>query len=229
MENLPIYIAVSFILITFLSIFLFYRATKQSKMSLALIIGWLIFQGSLSLLGFYKNTTSMPPRLVFALGPVLILNISLFATQKGSAFIDSLDIKTLTLLHVVRIPVELVLYGLFVYKAIPEIMTFEGRNWDILSGITAPIMYYFAFAKKQLPKTILLIWNFICLGLLVNIVSIAILSAPTPFQQLALYQPNVAILHFPFVWLPAVVVPLVLFAHLVSIRKLLKKADTNDL
>jgi hypothetical protein len=67
----------------------------------------------------------------------------------------------------------------------------------------------------------LLLWNFICLGLLINIVVNAVLSAPSVFQQFAFGQPNTAILYFPFVWLPCCVVPLVLLAHLTSIRKLL--------
>ena len=39
-------------------------------------------------------------------------------------------------------------------------------------------------------------------------------------QQFGFEQPNVAILHFLFVWLPGVVVPLVLLAHVVAIRRL---------
>lgn len=68
-----------------------------------------------------------------------------------------------------------------------------------------------------------MLWNLICLGLLLNIVVLAILSAPSPFQILAFDQPNIAITHFPYVWLPSVVVPIVLFSHLVAIRYFYKK------
>jgi hypothetical protein len=101
-------------------------------------------------------------------------------------------------------------------------MTFEGMNFDILSGLTAPFVYYFGFIKKQLHTKFLIVWNILCLGLLINIVSIAILAAPTPFQKLALDQPNTAVLYFPFIWLPAIIVPLVLLSHLASLRQLLK-------
>lgn len=93
-------------------------------------------------------------------------------------------------------------------------MTFEGRNFDILSGLTAPIIFYFGFVTKQLDRKVILIWNFICLALLINIVVVAILSAPFPFQQFAFDQPNIAVLYFPFNWLPSCVVPLVLLSHL---------------
>ena len=68
----------------------------------------------------------------------------------------------------------------------------------------------------------MLVWHVLALALLLNIVTIAVLSLPTPFQQFGLDQPNWGVLHFPFNWLPAVVVPLVLFAHLVAIRRLIR-------
>ena len=101
-------------------------------------------------------------------------------------------------------------------------MTFEGRNFDILSGISAPIIYYFAFAKGNTNKALLVTWNIACILLLVNIVAIAILSTPYPFQKFGFDQPNVAIFYLPYIWLPAVVVPIVLFAHVASLRQLLR-------
>ena len=136
---------------------------------------------------------------------------------------DRLDVKTLTLLHIIRIPVEIVLFFLFLQKAIPGIMTFEGRNFDILSGLTAPLIFYFGFIRKSITKQWLIAWNFLCLALLINIVATAILSAPFPFQQLAFDQPTIAISYFPFTWLPCFVVMAVLFAHLTCIRDLIAK------
>jgi hypothetical protein len=127
----------------------------------------------------------------------------------------------MTLLHIVRIPVEIVLFWLFLYKVVPELMTFSDRNLDILSGLTAPLVYYFGFSKRRLNPKLMLSWNIICLGLLINIVVHAIFAAPFPFQQLAFDQPNIAVLYFPFVWLPCCIVPLVFFSHLASIRQLI--------
>ena len=166
---------------------------------------------------------SMTPSLL--LFPPLLLIAILFITKSGRRFIDSLDVKTLTLLHIVRIPVEFILYWLFLYKVVPGIMTFEGRNFDILSGLTAPFVYYFGYRRKLLSKTILISWNIACLLLLFNIVITAILSAPAPFQHFAFDQPNIALLYFPFVWLPAFIVPVVLLSHLVALRYLIGKTQ----
>ena len=225
MENLPSYVKVVFILTTFLTIFLFYRATKKSTLTLGILFGWLALQSLIGLSGFYTETKTIPPRFLLLIGPPLLFIIALFLTTKGKVFLDSLDLKNLTILHTIRIPVEIVLFWLFLHHGIPELMTFEGRNFDILSGITAPLIYYFGFVKFQLNPKILILWNLICLGLLINIVANAALSGPSAFQKFAFDQPNVAILYFPFVWLPACVVPLVLLSHLAAVRQLLHRTD----
>lgn len=220
---MPVYISVVFIITTFLTVYVFYKAVSNSKITLIILLVLLMLQGIIGLSGFYTKTDTFPPRIVLLLSPSLLLITWLFSTVKGKNYIDTLNIKTLTILHVIRIPIECVLFWLYIYKSVPQLMTFEGRNYDILSGITAPFIYYFGLVKKQIPKKVILLWNFICLGLLINIVVNAILSVPVSFQQFAFDQPNVAVLYFPFVWLPACVVPLVLLSHLATIRHLLKE------
>lgn len=228
LENLPIYISIVFTLTTILTVGIFYKASNKSTPTLIILLVWLTIQAIIALSGFYTVTDKTPPRFLLFVLPPLLLIIGLFATSKGRLYIDSLNIKVLTILHMVRIPVELVLFWLFINKAIPQLMTFEGRNFDILSGLTAPIIYYYGFTKKQAGKRTMLLWNFICLGLLLNIVINAILSAPFPFQKFAFDQPNVAILYFPFNWLPCCVVPLVLLSHLATIRQLLRSLSFTN-
>lgn len=222
MENLPTYIPIVFVLTTVLTVWLFYKAAYKSKTTLFILVSWLALQSFIGLTGFYTVTDTLPPRFLLLVLPPLLFIIGMFATPQGRKYIDHLDIRMLTLLHIVRVPVEIVLLWLFMNKAIPELMTFEGRNFDIFSGLTAPFIYYFGFIKKTLGKNVILFWNFLCLALLLNIVINAILSAPYPFQKFAFEQPNVGVLYFPFIWLPCCIVPLVLLSHLAAIRQLLR-------
>lgn len=233
LENLPTYISFVFGLTTFATLALFFwamrnstaEATRQnaSKIIAALAI-WLLIQAILTFQNVYNtDANSVPPKIfLFGVLPSILTIIIVFATQKGRYFIDSLPLVNITYLHIVRIPVELVLFWLFLNKAVPELMTFQGRNFDIIAGITAPFIAYLGFTKGNLSRNFILIWNFICLGLLLNIVVNAFLSAPSPLQKFAFDQANIAILYFPFSWLPTFVVPVVLFGHLVSIRQLMK-------
>lgn len=229
-EQLPSYISIVFAVTTLATLILFYYAIRRShltgkkcNLTMFIIILWLVVQAVLTLNDFYNtDTLMMPPRFVLLIILPLLFILFLFLTKKGLLFIDSLSLVPLTWLHIVRIPVEIVLYWLFLHQAVPELMTFAGRNFDILAGLTAPLIAYYGLQKQKLSRRTILIWNFIALALLINIVTNAALSAPFRFQQFAFDQPNVAILNFPFTWLPGFIVPAVLFAHLVSIRQLFK-------
>jgi hypothetical protein len=221
MDQLPFYIAVVMIVATAYSTFVTVAAADYSRTVTLVLAGWLIVQGIIAMTGFYTLTDSFPPRFFLLVVPPLLFIILLFNNKIGKAFIDELDIKMLMLLHFVRIPVELILYWLYMNKAVPELMTFTGRNFDILSGITAPFIWYFGYVKPRLSKNVLIAWNILCLLLLFNIVCNAALSAPFPFQQFGFDQPNIAVLYFPFVWLPCCIVPLVLFAHVAALRRLM--------
>lgn len=225
MSYIPTFISIFFMMITGLTVAIFYKATTPSKPTLIILLFWLAFQTVISISGFYTDTDTMPPRVLLLLLPPLLFIVGIFITSKGRHFVDTLNLKSITILHTIRIGVEMILYSLFVYKAVPQLMTYEGRNFDILAGLSAPLIFYFGFIKKQLSRNAILIWNFICLVLLINIVINAILSVPFPLQKFAFDQPNVAVLYFPFNLLPSVVVPIVLLSHLAAIRQLLKMGE----
>jgi len=221
MGNLPLYSIIVFIVTTGITFFLFYRASNYSFAVFLIISIWLVIQGLLSLTGFYQVTDTNPPRGILFILPPLLFIIILFVTRGGRLFIDQMDPGTLTLLHTIRIPVEFVLYWLYLDKQVPKLMTFAGGNYDIISGITAPIVFYFGFVNKLIGRNIILLWNLLCLGLLFLIVRHAIFSIPSSLQKFGFDQPNIAILHFPYAWLPSCIVPMVLFSHLAMIRKLI--------
>ena len=227
MEHLPWYLAALFGITVLLTVWLFSKATHYSKPFLILLIVLIIVQSALGLSGFYDDINTMSKRFPLLVAPLMLLCISLFFTKNGKAFIDSLDIKTLTILHTIRILVELVLLGLYVHKTIPQAMTFEGRNFDILSGLSAPLIYYFGFVKKQISRPALIIWNAACMLLLFNVVASASLSLPARYQNFGFEQPNIAVGYFPFLLLPAILVPLVLFANAATIRQLILNKNIN--
>jgi hypothetical protein len=223
MSNLPFYIPAGFVFTTFLTIYLFYNASGKNLKLLMMLAIWMTIQSAVAATGFFTIENTIPPRFLLLLLPPLITILIVFSNVKGRLFVQSFNIEALTLLHSVRIAAEMVLLGLFLHKTMPQLMTFEGRNFDLLSGLTAPIVYYFGFVKKKLGKKAILAWNFTCLAILLFTVTNAVLSAPTPFQKFAFDQPTIAVLYFPFVWLPGVVVPLVIFSHLITIHSLLKQ------
>jgi hypothetical protein len=230
MESVPAYVSIVFILTTFLTVGFLLQAVKATglqtlpaKILLFLLPLWIILTGILAVAGFYQKTDGMPPRLLIAgVLPTLLL-IAVYFIFFRATFIERLPLRLLTLLHVVRIPVELVLYWLFLAGVVPQVMTFEGRNLDIVTGVLALLLYFLAFRGTGPKRWLLVAFNILGLVLLVNIVSIAVMSLPTPLQQMSFDQPNVAVLYFPYIWLPTIIVPTVLFSHLAALWQLLKR------
>jgi len=230
--HIPLFVDVFFVLTILFTLFLFYSVIKNSshiivrgKANILVVVLslWIIVQSVLALNHvFSSDTTFFPPKIaLIGVLPVILTIIIVFLTKAGKNFIDELPILNLTYLHMVRVPVEITLYLLFIYGAVPELMTFEGRNFDILAGISSPLVAYFGITKGKMAKGSLLAWNVVCFFLLINIVVNALFSAPSPFQKFGFDQPNIGVLYFPFSLLPAFIVPVVLFSHLVSIRQLL--------
>lgn len=228
-QGIPFYIQLSFFLTIIASTVWFYFSLLEGGPRSAiqrvglLLLAWIFLQSGLSLAGFYsRDPSALPPPFLLLVLPPFLTILGIFFSARGLAFIDRLSIWHLTLLHLVRIPVEMVLYWLFLEQWVPEAMTFAGRNWDILAGLSAPLVAYF-WIVRQYHRRLLIVWNVMCLILLLNIVVTAILSTPLPFQQFGLEQPNLAIFYFPLCFLPALIVPMVFFSHLAALRLLSKK------
>lgn len=224
LTTLPQCIIAGFLLTVVLAFILFVNAVKHKISTVVILFIWLIVTGVLSFKEVFLNTTASPPRLMLVMIPPIVLIIILLFTPAAKRYTDQVNLARLTWVHVVRVPVEITLYLLAANKLVPELMTFGGRNFDILSGITAPVIYFLCFKNDRVRRRqLLLIWNLVCLGLLLNIIVNAVLSIPFPFQQFAFDQPNVAVLYFPFTWLPCFIVVIVLYCHLAAIRQLMRR------
>lgn len=210
-------------------LFIIYKAYEnKSKAYLnvlyigGLILVWLSLQGYLANNDFYlSDTKSVPPRLLFAILPPFIFVLLILIYKKD--LILRMPGKWMTFFHVIRVPIELVLYGLYLEKLLPEEMTFAGRNFDIVIGLSAPVMAMLFYSNTSIHKRWIQIWNVIGLAFLINIVFHGIFSTPYPFQLFGLEQSNIAVLQYPVVWLPSFIVPSVLFFHLACLMQLLNK------
>ncbi|WP_258104272.1 hypothetical protein [Marinoscillum sp. MHG1-6] len=231
MNDIPNHIGLIFIacvIATFGFIYFGVRfSTKKSYLPtlvLTLISFWLLIIGVVTVNGYFLNFDSIPPRLMVFAAINLLIIILLFSLPRSRNFISQIPITTLTHIHIIRVPVEIVLWWLFLEHLVPQELTYEGANFDIISGITAPFAAIFLVGKKRQNRLWAVLWNVAALGLLINIVSRAIMNTPyfiSPTAEL----PNLAVFYFPFVYLPLFVVPAVLFAHLTSLYQLSLNSD----
>ena len=213
-SDLPIYVYATFFLALIFVLAIFYYASNKNLKLFIGIIAWGTLHSALAYSGFYENMKTVPPRMMLIVFPIVIIIISSIFSQKMKKWLSSLDLKKLLYLQVVRVPVELTLFWLFMANYVPEIITFEGQNFDIIAGVTAPIMALIAFRNNKINKPLLWTWHILSILLLLNIIITALISTPTVFQQIAFEQPNLAMFRFPFLLLPGIIVPLVLVSNI---------------
>ena len=198
---------------------------RQKKIFSGTIIGlvvWIFFVSIWSLTGMMADFSLFPfnfmPILAIPLVTILIITYSKIFKE----IIIHIPQQNLIRLQSFRIFVEILLWALYVINLAPVQMTFEGRNFDILAGLSAIIVAYL-ISKGSISKSGIAIWNIVCLGLLINIVVIAILSLPTPFRIFMNEPTNTVVTEFPISFLPGLLVPLAYGLHFFSLRKLALK------
>jgi hypothetical protein len=189
------------------------------------LIGWALLTAALSLSGFVSDFSTFPPRLLIVLVIPLIAIIWVVSTKEIREILRHTPAETLIWLQSFRIIVEVLLWRLFVNNLAPIQMTFEGRNFDILSGLTA-LVVGFLVAGKKISRSLVIAWNFACLGLLLNIVAVALLSMPTPFRVFMNEPSNTIVSQFPIIWLPAFLVPLAYGLHFLSLRQYFRSLES---
>lgn len=190
---------------------------KQSRIRLGSIIvlaGWAGLLAVMSLTGFAGNFDLFPANTAPVLAIPLIGILFIVFSGKAKHLLPLVPVKNIVYLQTFRFFVEILLWLLFIQNLVPIQMTFEGRNFDILVAITAP------FAALFLKKWLLVLWNLLGLCLLINIVSIALLSMPTPLRVFDNEPANIIVMEWPFILLPGFLVPLAYGLHFLSLRQL---------
>jgi len=181
---------------------------------------WLLYSGALGYSGILADTNRTPPGMMLIFGPI-ILFIVLFLLRGGAvqAIAESLPIPLLIGAQSFRIIVELFIHRLGQEGLMPRMLTYEGANFDILAGLSAPIVAWL-YGSGRRSGRLALAWNMLGLALLLNIITRAVLTAPGPLQLLMTEVPNRAGATFPFSFIPALMAPLALTLHVLAIRAL---------
>jgi len=197
--------------------------TKKILLFIALVIvTWLGVVALLAVYKYFLNGSSMHMALV-VFAPVLFI-AAIFVHPSSRQYVSNLSLERLTYIHITRFPIEIVLYWLYLNDYMPQNMTYEGNNWDIIAGVSAPIIAFLCFTKGFLPQKIATIWHILALALLGNVIFNA---AQLPAAYVGVAAPNLAVLYAPFIWLPSFLVPLMLFCHLAALFQLLSRSKVS--
>jgi hypothetical protein len=194
------------------------RWTAFACAALALVLA---ISGGLAARGTLRDFSSFPPPLIRLVAATAVFTVVLAMTKLGARLAFGLPVATLVTFQAFRVVVEIFLWGLHKQGFIPVQMTFEGRNFDILSGLSALVLGPL-LRRGGIPREAVWAWNVAALLLLLNIVTVAVLSMPTRMRVFYSEPPNVLVAEVPFVFLPTILVQAALFGHLLVFRRLMR-------
>jgi len=175
--------------------------------------------------GYLDDVNSMPPPVARVMVPSLIMVVYLAFSRFGSRLVRGLHFEEMIGLQAFRLPVEMILLGFYFEGKIPISMTVEGRNFDVITAVTAVLIAFFLYTGS-LSRKFIWAWNILGLTLLFNVVITAVLTVPGKMRLLIEEPPNILPLHWPTNWILFCVF-VALFSHLLIFRKLIAEESSQ--
>jgi hypothetical protein len=193
---------------------------RAGLIAAAVIAGWLAISSAHSISGITARTDVIPPGAATIFVPTtlgLVTILILMSQKRFTAALAALPLAAIILAQVFRLPVEIVLAWLVGEGKLPSLLSYHGSNFDILTGITAP---FAAWAAVRGYDKVALIWNWLGLALVLNVIGTGVLAGPGPLQFIKVEPTSIFTMSFPLVWLPGFLVPVAILLHGLAILKI---------
>jgi len=173
--------------------------------------------------GTLAQFNSFPPPMLIMIASVFMMSFAVELSPFGRAAAAELSFASLVGLQGFRFPLELVMHHAGNVGIMPVQLSYSGYNFDIVTGISALLIFALLKSGRSVSRSVLWAWNVWGSLCLVVIATIAITTSPV--IRLFGDEPrnlNTWVLYFPYVWLPVVLVTMAISSHIVITRKLMK-------
>ncbi len=184
----------------------------------AAVVAWMLATALVAASGLLRRFDATPPPFALLIVAVAAIGIGVPLSPLGRILVRGLPLWALVGYQVFRFPLELLLHRAYIEGVMPVQMSYSGRNFDIVSGITAGALGLWLL-RRDASRRVVAAWNLLGSALLVNIVAVAILSTPQ-FAWFGTDRLNTFVTSPPFVWLPAILVAAALAGHVLVWRRL---------
>ena len=198
-------------------------AARAAAVSVAGASAWMAGTGMVAASGVLRDWERTPPPIGMLVAAITALAFGMAYSPFGSRIASTMPLWVLVLVQAFRLPLEVAMHAMYVRGVMPVQMSYTGLNFDIVTGATAIPVALLAATGRAGPRLIAA-WNIVGLGLLVNVVTVAILATPR-FRYFGDDHLNIWVTYPPFVWLPAVMVLAALAGHLLIFRALVRQKN----
>jgi hypothetical protein len=198
------------------------QASAVFRNSFFFFIAWTVYLSIMVKAGMFRELKSPPSIVLFAILPAFTVITIVNVAKRFRYIFDHSPVEWILYLQGFRIFVELLIHAIYKKGLGPVETTYEGYNFDIVSGITA-ILLARAYSKRLVSKKLVILWNIFGLLLLVNIVTIfntLILKPRLWGYSETPIHPDFATM--PYLLIAGVFMPVAVFMHILCIRRCLR-------
>lgn len=196
--------------------------SKKFLVASGFVLGWIAYLTIISLTGILRDLNLPPKFPLFVFVPLVIGFIVFYRRSRNNDVIKQIPRTWPVYFQSFRIVVELILLYTFYANIIPESATFEGLNFDILMGISAPFVAYLV-VRKDGSRFVQYVWNVLGI-LMVLFVGFIVASSMYNPQIWGSEEPLVSLtfIEMPYLLLAGFLAPIAIFMHVVSLAQLRK-------
>jgi hypothetical protein len=182
----------------------------------AALVVWLAVTAAISA-SEVLEAPGIPPRALFFMAGCNLVAVIFAFSRAGTRLVVGLPVAALVGFQAFRFPLELVLHRWYVEGVIPLQMTYEGLNYDIVSGILG-LFLGLSMWRRSPSRPLVWLFNLVGFALLINVASIAVLSSPVPFRAFMNEPTLLLVFHAPYGWIVPMCVAPALAGHLLVFR-----------
>ena len=193
------------------------------RRSLLLRIGALLGTWFLAVTAAAVSGAWLDPGVPRALGyilPALLLSLVLWRAGWLQAAVQTLSPSAIPWLQTMRVGGGLTLFAAWASGVAPWGWVATAGTGDILVGLGAVGVALLLGTGLSWSRTAAQVWNVFGLVDIAHTMVRGLLCAPGPQQRIFETPPNLVPMVFPFIYLPAFIVPLTILLHILSLQQL---------
>ena len=193
------------------------RRTRHGGIATGLVLLWLLVSSLPTALGWVTADNPLPGAPAVLIGMFLLV-IGVVVSPAGRRISGAVPLWALIGVQGFRVPLEWVLHVWSQQGTAPVQMSWHGSNIDVVAGVVCLLCAPLASRSRAAA----ILSQVVGIGLLANVIRIALTSLPTPLQ--AYPDPLLLPFHLPTLWIATVCVGAAALFHGLTVRKLLGMA-----
>lgn len=200
------------------------KTRKKIVFLVTLFLLWHLYIFLIAQTGMLQDYSLSPRIPLFLVLPTFIF-IGIFVyLNRNKDWLQSIPEHWLIFYQTFRICIETIFVFSIAKGILHSNMTIEGYNYDMIFAFSAPFVGYWVYKKKTGAKKIAIWWNFLGLGVIASIIFVVVTTTYFP----GFYGSSEDLMPkrfgmYPYVLVPAFLMPSAVLMHVLSIVQLSKK------